>query len=93
MKQFRERALERVDKSKDQSKRRPVFSVEYHPALSQLSKTLQEDWRVMIDDPHLKEVFPLPPLVSYRRPPNLKEKLVRAKIPPTLSRPRRKPLA
>ena len=42
------------------------------------------------DDPQLKEAFPLPPLVAYRRPPNLKEKLIRAKIPPPYSRPKRK---
>ena len=42
-------------------------------------------------DPHLKEAFPLPPMVAYRRPPNLKEKLVRAKVPPSYSRPRRQP--
>ena len=29
-------------------------------------------------------------MVAYRRPPNLKEKIVRAKIPPVQSRPKRK---
>ena len=33
-------------------------------------------------DPHLKEVFPLPPLVAYKRPPNIKDKVIRAKVPP-----------
>ena len=42
-----------------------------------------------MEDPHLKEAFPLPPMVAYRRPPNLKEKLIRARIPPRYSRPRR----
>ena len=46
----------------------------------------------MVEDPHLKEAFPLPPMVAYRRPPNLKEKLVRAKIPPATTRPKRKTL-
>ena len=31
-------------------------------------------------DPRLKEVFPKPPMVAYRRPP--REKLIRAKVPP-----------
>ena len=31
----------------------------------------------------------MPPMVAYRRPPNLKEKLVRAKIPPAWTRPKR----
>lgn len=86
----RERALERVNKEKDQSKRRPVFSVEYHPSLPAMPKLLQKHWRVMVEDPQLKEAFPLPPLVAYRRPQNLKEKLIRAKLPPAYTRPKRK---
>ena len=68
----RERALERVVKEKVK-KRRPVFSVEYHPALPSLSKILKKHWRVMAEDPYLAEVYPLPPMVSYRRPKNLKD--------------------
>lgn len=42
------------------------------------------------NDPHLKEVFPLPPLVAYKRPPNIKDKLIRAKVPDkTSQRPKR----
>ena len=37
-------------------------------------------------DPHLKEVYPLPPLVAYKRPPNIKDKIVRAKVPPLAPR-------
>ena len=38
----------------------------------------------------LAMVFPLPPLVAYKRPPNIKDKLIRAKVPDTLpARPRR----
>ena len=44
----------------------------------------------LTQDPYLKEVFPLPPMVAYRRPANLKDKLVRSKIPKTQSRPSRK---
>ena len=83
----RERALLRVEKKMNH--RRPVFSVEYHPSLPSISAILKKHWRVMTDDPHLKEIFPLPPMVAYRRPPNLKDKLVRAKVPPTNTRPKR----
>ena len=37
-------------------------------------------------DPHLKEVLPLPPLVAYKLPPNIKDKLIRAKVPPETSK-------
>ena len=33
-------------------------------------------------DPKLKETFPEPPLVAYKVPPNLRSKVVRAKVPP-----------
>ena len=44
----------------------------------------------MTDDPYLADVYPLPPMVSYRRPKNLKDILVRAKVPQVISRPKRK---
>ena len=56
--------------------------VTYNPALPSVSHILQKHWRVMATDPYLKQVFPLPPMVAFRRPQNLKEKLVRAKVPP-----------
>ena len=44
----------------------------------------------MRQDPYLAQVFPQPPLVAYKRPDNLKNRLIRAKIPdPTPPRPRR----
>jgi len=32
----------------------------------------------------MKEVFQNPPMVTYRRPPNLRDKLIRARIPDLL---------
>ena len=44
----------------------------------------------MIQDPHLADVFPLPPLVAYKRPPNIRDKTIRAKVPAQpASRPKR----
>ena len=42
----------------------------------------------MVEDPWMKEVFQNPPMVTYRRPPNLKDKLIRDGIP---DRPRMRP--
>ena len=36
----------------------------------------------MVKDPYLKQVFPKPPMVAFRRAKNLKDKLIRAKVPP-----------
>ena len=44
----------------------------------------------MVQDPWMKEVFQNPPMVTYRRPPNLRNKLIRARIPdPPRMRPKR----
>ena len=41
-------------------------------------------------DPHMKEIFPSVPLIAYRRQKNLREYLIRAKVPKNTSRPKRK---
>ena len=43
----------------------------------------------MVKDPYLKKVFPSPPMVAFRRPKNLRDKLIKAKIPPTPKREKR----
>ena len=35
----------------------------------------------MVHDPWMREVFQNPPMVTYRRPPNLMDKLIQARIP------------
>ena len=42
----------------------------------------------MTQDPYLKKVFPQPPMVAFRRPKNLRDILIKAKVPPT---PQKKP--
>ena len=68
---------------------RPVFVITYNPALPSLSQILKKHWKVMIKDPYLKEVFPAPPMVAYRRAKNLRDKLVKAKVPPPSIRKKR----
>jgi hypothetical protein len=84
----RQEALKQVEK-KIQS--RPVFVTQYDPRLPSITNIVRKHWRSMVtQDPKLQEVFPDPPLIAYKVAPNLKSKLVRAKIgpaPPT--RPRR----
>ena len=40
-------------------------------------------------DQYLKDVFPLPPLVAYKRQKNIKESIIRAKVAPEINRPKR----
>ena len=81
-------ALKKVEKSRVSD--RPVFVVTFDPRLPRLSTILNKHWQTMVQDPHLKEVFPKPPLVSYRRQKNIRETLIRAKVPPRPKREQRK---
>ena len=38
----------------------------------------------MTQDPYLSQVFPQPPLVAYKRPANLRDKLIGVKVPEIL---------
>ena len=39
--------------------------------------------------PHMTTIFPKPPLIAYKRPMNIRDKLIRAKVPPKTTRPKR----
>ena len=84
----RQEALKKVEK---EHKQRPVVVVQYDPRLPSITSIASRHWRSMVTrDPQLQEVFPDPPLVAYKVAPNLKSKLIRAKVPPApATRPRR----
>ena len=68
----------------DSSKRRPVFVVSWDPRLPSVSTMTQKHWRSMTNqDQLMKEVFPEPPLIAYKRQRNLGDSLIRAKVQPT----------
>ena len=64
------------------SSKRPVAVVSWDPRLPSIDTIQQKHWRSMAQDPYLKKVFPEAPLVAYRRQRNLREILIRAKLPP-----------
>ena len=85
----RKEALKRVEKRT--ATQRPVFAISYDPRLPSISGIIKKHWRTMVKDPYLAETFPQPPMVAYRRPENLRDKLIRSKVPqPQPSRPKRK---
>ena len=84
----RKEALKRVVKKKDNL--RPVFVIRYDPRLPSVNNIVKKHWRSMTaSDPHMKSIYPQPPLIAYKRPMNLKDYLIRAKIPPQKTRPKR----
>ena len=85
----REIALRKVVKPKHST--RPVAVVSWDPWLPNLDKIQQKHWRFMTLDPYLKEVYPQPPLLAYRRPKSISEFLIKARLPPpNQTRPKRK---
>ena len=83
-------AIRQVAKA-PQSSMRPVFVVSFDPRLPDLSNITQKHWRSMNNmDPYLAEVFKEPPLIAYRRPANIKDKIVRAKLARPTSYPARR---
>ena len=70
----RSKAIERVMKKNIQPSR-PVLAITYDPRLPCIPSILKKHWRTMVKvDPHLAEIFPLPPLTAYRRPASFKIK-------------------
>ena len=76
----RDKALKYV--VRQTSSRRPVFVVTFDPRLPSIPAIQQKHWRAMITmDPYMREVFPEPPLTAYKRQKNIKDYIVKAKVP------------
>ncbi|XP_071177436.1 uncharacterized protein [Mytilus edulis] len=56
------------------------FVVTFHPDLTNISSSIRKHWRLIENDSSLKEIFPSPPVIAYRRPKNLKDILVTSKV-------------
>ena len=74
----RKRSLE----NKDNSTKKKIlpFVTQYHPALPNLKNILMGKWHLIQNQPHLKEIFQEPPILSYRKGKSLKDTLVRTKL-------------
>ena len=75
----REVALKKVEKKEKPD--RVIFSISFKPQLPCISSIIRKHWRTMVQDPWMKEVFQNPPMVIFKRPPNLRDKLIRTRIP------------
>jgi hypothetical protein len=79
--------LKKADKAKTN---RVVLALTYHPKLPSVSNIIKKHWRTLSKDPIAKEIFPQPPMVAFKQPPNLKNKLCRAALPKSRQHPKRK---
>ena len=83
----RHTALKKVVKTKNS--KRVVFAITYDPRLPSISKIFRKHHAVLKEDPAMATIFPEPPLVAYRRPQSLRDKLVKSKVPEVPARPKR----
>ena len=85
----RKSALRKVER-KNQL-RRPVFAVKYDPRLPSITSIQAKHWRAMSSqDQYLSTCFPEPPLTGFKKQKNLRDILIRAKVPePNRLRPKR----
>ena len=73
-------ALQKVNNRKQTD--RSIFAVTFDPRLPSIPNLQAKHWRSMIaQDCHLAEVFPKPPLTAFKRQRNLRDILIRAKVP------------
>ena len=64
--------------------------VTYYPRLPAILALVAKHWRAMIrEDPYLKDVFPKPPLIAYRKQKTTGDKIIRAKLPAKQTRNQR----
>jgi hypothetical protein len=66
-------------KTKTQNTRTPLV-ITYHPDLPNISEITRRLWHTVLTSKRMRALFPEPPLISYRRPRNLRDHLVRAKL-------------
>ena len=60
---------------------RVVLAVTFNPKLPSLSNIVKKHWNTMTQDPILKKIFPKPPMLAFKQPPNLRKMLCKAKLP------------
>ena len=83
----RSEALKKVER--DKTNERPVFVVTYDPRYPSINNIVKKHWRSATTNPTMKAIFPKPPLIAYKRPQTIGDKLLRAKLPSRNTRPRR----
>ena len=54
----------------------------YSPISRDIEQAIKKHWYIIDTDPVLKKCLPSPPRVVHKRPPNLRNMLVRADLPP-----------
>jgi len=77
----REEVMEKVEREEEE---RPIIlSIPFDRRLPDVSSILQQHYKLLVErSPEVREWMGRAPMVAYQRPPNLRDLLVRAQLPP-----------
>ena len=67
--------------TKNENVKRIALTLPYDPRLPNISNILYRFWKIMTKNPRLKKIFPQPPMICWTRPKNIRETLIKAKLP------------
>ena len=56
--------------------------LQYSPLGKEFEKIIKQHWHVVSTDHQLSKVFSTPPKIVYKRPPNIRQMLVKSDLPP-----------
>lgn len=75
--------LEKKKRRKDIGKNnsRPVFVTQYSSSASEMKQIIKSNWGLIQSDSILKDVFPEPPMIVFKKAPSIRDKLVRSYLP------------
>ena len=69
--------------SKKKPNRGPIFAIKLDPRVPSIGSIPAKHWRSMVtQNQYLKECFPAPPVTAFKHQRNMRESLIRAKVPP-----------
>ena len=71
------------DKSTKATSNRLVLSTKYCDNAHKIRRLLTDCWKELHKSKDLREIFPSPPMLAFKRHPSLRNKLVKAKLPTT----------
>ena len=75
-----------VSNKKNSNETGVVFVVTYHPALNKINGIIGKHLHILYRNDRCKEIFREKPFVAFRNCKKIKDRLVRAKLPPLIER-------
>ena len=79
---FNQRSESLKRKTKQNKHNSLIFCTNYCDKTQWVKKVINKHWKRVLNNPYLKIIFPSKPIIAQRTAPNLRNKLIRAKLQP-----------